>query len=117
MAALARIDVLLIDDLFLRPLGADHAAHLLEVIEDRHKSRSTVLGSQLPIAGWHDAIGDATIADAVLDRVLEQAYRLELDGDSREPPGSTRSPKRRRMLHDREEREMRTYALTTPAAG
>jgi len=81
MASWARVDVLLIDDFLIRPLSADQAADLLE-IEDRAQQRSTILTSQLPIANWHEALGDPTIADAVLDRLLERANRIELVGDS-----------------------------------
>lgn len=82
MASWARVGVLVIDDLLLRPLTADQAADLLEVVEDRAHLRSTIITSQLPVALWHEALGDATIADAVLDRVLENAHRIELTGDS-----------------------------------
>ncbi len=82
LAAWARIDVLVIDDLALRPLPADQAAELLEVIEDRHQRRSTIVTSQLPIGQWHEALGEPTIADAILDRLVHQAHRLELRGES-----------------------------------
>jgi DNA replication protein DnaC len=82
MAAWARIDVLVIDDFLIRPLTPDQAADLLEIVEDRAQHRSTILTSQLPIANWHEALGDPTLADAVLDRLLERANRLELVGDS-----------------------------------
>ena len=87
MASWARVGVLVIDDLLIRPLTPDQAADLLEVIEDRAQRRSTVITSQLPVALWHEALGDATIADAVLDRLLEKAHRIELHGESlRRPP-------------------------------
>jgi DNA replication protein DnaC len=82
MATWARIDVLVIDDFLIRPLNSDQAADLLEVIEDRAQLRSVVLTSQLPVADWHGAIGDPTIADAVLDRLLERSNRIELVGES-----------------------------------
>ena len=90
MANWARIDVLVIDDFLIRPLTPEQAADLLEVVEDRAQLRSTILTSQLPVANWHEALGDATIADAVLDRMLERANRIELSGDSmrRTPPTS-----------------------------
>ncbi len=78
----ARIDVLLIDDLALRPLTPAQAADLLEVIEDRGQRRSTIVTSQLPIANWHEALGDPTLADAILDRLSHNAHRIELRGDS-----------------------------------
>ncbi len=65
-AAWARIDVLVIDDFLLRPLSPDQAADTLEVIEDRAGLRSTIITSQLPITMWHEAMGEPTVADAVL---------------------------------------------------
>lgn len=86
-AAWARIDVLVIDDLALQPLTAPQAADLLEVVEDRAQRRSTIVTSQLPIAQWHGSLGEATIADAILDRLVHNAHRLDLRGDSlRRPP-------------------------------
>jgi len=88
----ARIDVLLIDDFLLRPLSADQAADTLEVIEDRAGLRSTIITSQLPIALWHEAMGEATVADAVLDRVLQHLHRIELEGESmRRPEGASKT--------------------------
>ena len=71
-----------IDDLALRPLTPAQAADLLEVIEDRSQRRSTIVTSQLPIANWHEALGDPTLADAILDRLSHNAHRIELRGDS-----------------------------------
>ena len=81
-AAWARIDVLVLDDFSLRPLSPDQAADTLEVIEDRGGLRSTIFTSQLPIANWHGALGEATIADAVMDRVQQNLHRIELAGES-----------------------------------
>jgi DNA replication protein DnaC len=83
MASWARVDVLVLDDLGLQPVSAPRAADLLEVIEDRHGLRSTIITSQLPVGHWHEALGEPTIADAILDRLVHNAYRLELRGDSR----------------------------------
>ena len=93
MLSWARLDVLVIDDFLIRPISADQAADLLEVIEDRAQLHSTIVTSQLPVANWHEALGDATIADAVLDRLLERAHRIELSGDSlrRTPAPATKS--------------------------
>jgi len=96
----SRIDVLVIDDLGIRPLTPAQAADLLEVIEDRSQRRSTVVTSQLPIAHWHEALGDPTLADAILDRLTHNAHRIELRGDSmrrsdtqvHSPEGGTISP-------------------------
>jgi DNA replication protein DnaC len=82
MATWARASVLIIDDLLLRPLSPDPAADLLEVIEDRARLRSTIVTSQLPVARWHEAVGDPTIADAALDRLLDNADRITLTGES-----------------------------------
>lgn len=98
MASWARTDVLVIDDFLLRPLAPDQAADLLEVIEDRVGARSTIVTSQLPVAMWHEALGEPTVADGILDRLLENVHRIELRGESlrRHPPeqattGSKRS--------------------------
>ncbi|MGH3858483.1 IS21-like element helper ATPase IstB, partial [Actinokineospora sp.] len=91
-ATWARIDVLVIDDFLLRPLTPDQAADTLEVIEDRAGLRSTIITSQLPIALWHEAMGEPTVADAVLDRVLQNLHRIELEGESmRRPEGASKT--------------------------
>ena len=82
LAAWSRIAVVLIDDFALQPLSADEAANLLEVVEDRSGLRSTIVTSQLPIARWHEALGDPTLADAILDRLVHNAHRIELRGES-----------------------------------
>ena len=82
MASWARVDVLAIDDFLLRPLQPDQAADLLEVIEDRVDLRSTIVTSQLPVAMWHEALGEPTVADGILDRLLENVHRIELQGES-----------------------------------
>jgi len=82
MAAWARVEVLVLDDLGLQPIPAQRAADLLEVIEDRGGLRSTIVTSQLPVSHWHEALGDPTIADAILDRIVHGAHRLELRGES-----------------------------------
>ena len=92
MATGARTGVLVIDDLLLRPLTADQAADLLEVIEDRARLRATIVTSQLPVSHWHEAIGDPTIADAALDRLLENAHRIELAGESMRQAAPAPSP-------------------------
>lgn len=105
MASWARVEVLLIDDFLLRPLAPDQAADILEVIEDRVGLRSTIVTSQLPVAMWHDALGEPTVADGILDRLLERVHRIELRGESMRRRGSPRgdpddpppsSPPRRR---------------------
>mgnify|MGYP001612959565 CR=1 FL=1 len=86
LASWARVDVLVVDDLALQPLTAPQASDLLEVIEDRAQLRSTIVTSQLPVSQWHGSLGDATVADAILDRLVHNAHRLELRGDSLRRP-------------------------------
>jgi DNA replication protein DnaC len=82
LASWARVDVLLIDDFVLRPLAPDQAADVLEVIEDRVQRRSTIVTSQLPVAHWHEALGEPTVADGILDRLLQNVHRIEMHGES-----------------------------------
>ena len=79
---LAKVDVLVLDDWGLMKLSAENRRDLLEVLEDRHGRRSTIATSQLPIDQWHDVIGDATLADAILDRLVHNAYKINLRGES-----------------------------------
>jgi len=82
MKQLAKADVLLLDDWGLAPLTDEQRRDLLEILDDRHEKCSTIVTSQLPIKLWHEAIGDKTLADAILDRLVHNAYRLELKGES-----------------------------------
>jgi len=79
----ARIDVLIIDDWALAAVHEQERQDLLEILEDRHGTRSTIVTSQLPVAKWHAHIGDPTLADAICDRLLHNAHRLVLKGPSR----------------------------------
>jgi DNA replication protein DnaC len=79
---LAKTDLLLIDDFGLTVLQGQQQNDFLEIIEDRHAKRSTIIVSQLPVTSWYDVIGDAVIADAVLDRIVHTAHRFELKGES-----------------------------------
>ena len=79
---LAKVDVLILDDWGLMKLSAENRRDLLEVLEDRHGRRSTIATSQLPIEEWHGIIGDATLADAILDRLVHNAYKINLRGES-----------------------------------
>jgi DNA replication protein DnaC len=81
-----RVDVLVLDDLALRPLSAEQAADLLEIVEERHQRPSTIFTSQLPVASWHDALGEPNLADATLDRIVHVAHRIELRGESLRKP-------------------------------
>jgi len=82
MNQLAKTDCLILDDWGLQKLNAAQRNDLMEIIEDRYKLRSTLIASQLPIDHWHDYVGEATIADAILDRLLHNAQRLLLEGES-----------------------------------
>jgi len=86
LGRLAKIDVLVLDDWAIAPLREQERRDVLEILEDRHASRSTVFTSQLPVENWHDYLGDPTIADAILDRVVHNAHRLKLKGPSRRKP-------------------------------
>ena len=82
MAALIKCEVLILDDLLISPLTQDDQKELLEIIEERYDRKATIVTSQLPIRTWHDAMQDKTLADAILDRLVHNAYKLELNGDS-----------------------------------
>ncbi len=82
MTALAKTDVLILDDWGLAPLSDDNRRDLLELLEDRHDCRATIVTSQLPVEHWHEAIGEPTLADAILDRLVHNAYKIVLKGDS-----------------------------------
>ncbi|UCH30315.1 MAG: IS21-like element helper ATPase IstB [Myxococcales bacterium] len=83
LAKVARFDVIVLDDWGLVPLAESERRDLLEIMEDRYGNRSTILTSQMPVAQWHDQVGDPTIADAFCDRLLHNAHRIELHGPSR----------------------------------
>lgn len=82
LAKLSRVQLLIIDDFLLTPLVDWERKDFLEVIEDRYQLGATVVASQCPIGDWHPNIGDPTLADAICDRLLHNAYRIELRGDS-----------------------------------
>ena len=79
---LARIDVLVLDDFAMAPLKEQERRDFLEICDDRYQRRSTILTSQVPVNHWHEQIGDPTIADSIMDRLVHNAYRIELDGES-----------------------------------
>lgn len=82
LASFAKTDLLVLDDWGLVPLNDEHRHDLLEITEDRYNLRSTVLVSQFPVENWHDLIGDPTLADAILDRLVHNAYKITLKGES-----------------------------------
>lgn len=90
MKALAAIDVLVLDDWGLAPMTSAQGRDILEVLDDRHGRRSTIVTSQVPVEKWHDLIPDPTVADAVLDRLVHTAHRLKIEGKSlRDPENKT----------------------------
>ena len=82
MNQLAKTDLLILDDWGLQKLTLAQRHDLMELIEDRHGLRATLIAGQLPIEHWHEFIGEATLADAILDRLLHNAHRLALTGES-----------------------------------
>lgn len=78
----AKADLLVLDDYGLAPLNQEQRHDFLEILEDRHNLKSTLVTSQLPIEHWHEQIGDPTMADAILDRLVHSAYKLKLQGES-----------------------------------
>ena len=82
LAAIARTHVLLIDDFAISPIGPHQRADLLELLDDRVGTRATLITSQLPIENWHDYIGDPTLADAIMDRLVHSAHKIHLEGET-----------------------------------
>lgn len=82
LKSLSKIDLLVLDDWGLARLAADHQRDLLEILDDRHMTRSTIVTSQLPIEHWHEAMADPTLADAILDRLVHNAHHIQLKGES-----------------------------------
>jgi DNA replication protein DnaC len=82
LAALARLDLLVLDDWGLSPLGDEQRRDLLEILDDRYDRLSTLITSQLPVEHWHDYIGHPTLPDAILDRVVHNSHRISLSGES-----------------------------------
>ena len=99
LARLSRVQLLIIDDFLLTTLADWEQRDLLEVIEDRYQLGATIIASQCPIGDWHPNIGDSTLADAICDRLLHNAYRIEIRGDSTHTrPGSTSENERKEAV-------------------
>lgn len=79
---IAKTNLLILDDFGLMHLEGQQQMDLMEIIEDRHSKASTIIASQLPVASWFDVISEATIADAIIDRLIHSSHRIELNGDS-----------------------------------
>lgn len=82
ISKIERQDLLILDDFGLLPIDNQNRSALMEIIEDRHNKASVVITSQLPVNCWHEVIGEKTIADAILDRIVHNAHRIELKGES-----------------------------------
>jgi DNA replication protein DnaC len=82
IARIEKMDLLILDDFGMQPMDSHNRSALIEIIEDRHGKRSTLIAAQLPVGMWHDIIGEKTIADAVLDRIVHNAHRIEMVGES-----------------------------------
>ena len=91
LTKLARVDVLIVDDFGLDALSPHDRRDFLELLDDRHGARSTIMTSQLPVAQWHDFIGDPTFADSICARLLHNAHRIVLQGPSRRKEGTLES--------------------------
>jgi DNA replication protein DnaC len=76
------MDLLILDDFGMQSFDSGSRGILMDIIEDRHQKHSTVITSQLPVKGWYDAIGEKTVADAILDRLVHHSLRVELHGES-----------------------------------
>lgn len=88
-----RQQLLILDDFGIQPFDAQNRAALMEIIEDRHGKSSMIITSQLPVGKWHELIGEKTIADAILDRIVHDAHRMELQGESMRKKRNQESPK------------------------
>lgn len=82
ISSMEKQDLLILDDFGIQPIDAQNRAALMDIIEDRHGKRSTIITSQVPVEGWYDVIGEKTMADAILDRLVHDAHRMELTGES-----------------------------------
>lgn len=80
--SISKTDLLILDDFGLSHLEKQQQMDLMEIIEDRHARKATIIASQLPVASWHEIIGEETIADAILDRLVHTSHRIELKGES-----------------------------------
>ncbi len=94
LTRLAKTEVIVIDDWGIAPLSGEHRRDLLEILEDRYDLRATVVASQIPVEKWHEYLDDPTVADAILDRLIHNAYKIKLKGESMRKKRLTQSGKK-----------------------
>ncbi len=115
LRSLARVDLLILDDWGPEQLTAEQRRDILEIVEDRYDTRSIVITSQLPVAQWYEVIGDPTLADAILDRVVHNAYRIELKGESMRKLKLSAREQRETMKTDEHDQQSADAPKSTPA--
>jgi DNA replication protein DnaC len=82
LGKIAKMDLLILDDFGLKPIDAKNRTMFFDIIDDRHSKKSTIITSQIPVKDWYDCIGEPTIADAIMDRLTNGSFRIELQGES-----------------------------------
>jgi DNA replication protein DnaC len=102
LARLSRVQLLIIDDFLLTPLSDSERRDLLEVVEDRYQTGATIIASQCPVSDWYPNIGDPTLADAVCDRLLHNAYKIEMRGDSMRTRRPANRPEKKETIESEE---------------
>lgn len=99
LAKIERQHVLLIDDFGIQPLDAQSRSVLMDIMEDRHGKSSTIITSQIPVSTWHEVIGEHTIADAILDRIVHDAHRIEMKGESLRKKSRPKNPEEIELIN------------------
>jgi DNA replication protein DnaC len=117
LRSIARIDLLILDDWGPEQLNPEQRRDLLEIFEDRYDARSILITSQLPVSQWYEVIGDSTLADAILDRVIHNAYRIELTGESMRKLKLTAQEKQETLKPDDHDRQDAMAAKPATAKG
>ncbi|HPW71234.1 MAG TPA: ATP-binding protein [Bacteroides graminisolvens] len=82
VAKISRVDLLIIDEFGMKALEGQQQNDFMEIIEDRHRRKATIIASQLPVSKWYDVIGNEVIADAILDRIVHSSHRFDIKGES-----------------------------------
>jgi DNA replication protein DnaC len=115
LRSLARVDLLILDDWGPEQLTADQRRDILEIVEERYDTRSTVITSQLPVAQWYEIIGEPTLADAIMDRVVHNAYKIELKGESMRKLKLSAREQRQTIKLDEHDQQNASGPKSTPA--